>query len=523
MKIVIGASTDISQYVVDSSFTSNCTQTDHSFSFECHTTGVLIGQECRVYDKNDELLYGGIVYTTNIQYVNVGKVVNYVTVGSYVVRLQGRNIKINKVYDSIDDIVGTFSGILAEEGITLGTIDSAFIDCDTINYDAISIADLLDTLCNAGGCVWWITKNKVLNVMPQISYNSVDKVLSDKDTYLDKFNCFKLPVVTDDLNEYTNKIFIIGQEYAYITNVGSYTETAEVTKMSSRYGSGVYGKIENIRLAQTKTVLDKLAKEMYYRLDKSHKIEFDTFDRVDPGDYILVDLELAGINSYYIADTVELRMHGEKEIYHATLRKYTDGNNKTRKSNREIMNGLLRNNKDQKASTPDTFVKYKYTTNSGDYMITPTTPYYISSVKASFIRDNVQCRVFVKVRGNNVSAAKLKADLYIMQDYGDTTSEPVLVLSGWKPAATGPFNEVWFCDVDVNRGDYAFVVEVAVDSGQFDIPPKGAEVRFESIYLTDASSVPLEPWSKGVVDTVGGTISDYFNAIIANSYDSNDL
>jgi len=503
----------------------NNSQNDFSAMFMVINTPILIGTECKIYNEDDILIASGIVYVVEDDYINYNEVESTVTVDSYRIRLESRNVSINRSYDQVTDIVNSFSSLLLEEGITIGNISNVVVESDVIKHECISMAALLDAVAQNTGNIWWIDLNKVLHVQPSMPIITTTKILTDVKTEVNRLKFITFPIIKNDITQYANKLFIVGEEYGLLTPVGFYQNNSEIATMQSRYGSGVYGRVETGRYIQTSAKGNLVAKALLPRYYKERTITFSTNDLLEINTKLKVELNKIGIDEYFIVESVIATYVG-KTVYSVTLSRFvSDAEVMPKISNKEIMSKLLTTTKDTKSLTPDTFKREKSFSNPATYTITPSIPYYIVD-DFNITRDGFSTRIEVNINGLCVGAGKLHIRAWTSLFGSGGVYE--LRIDAYRNITAGRISENVYKDLSLGRGNYSVMFEIAYDSDDVVLDAgSGAVIRvssfclMEGIGLIPPEPIPPEPAPSSLYMVANGVLGSFnFNSIAGESVDT---
>jgi len=158
------------------------------------------------------------------------------------------------------------------EGMSLGTFDDG-TDLTNLNEAIISISKLYDTLAKASGFKWWVDDDKEINFTkePTITQAPYDLFQATGDAR--RLNDVRNPSNSPDLSNFRNKQFFVGKGQSGQVLFGSAEDSASVTEMATRYGSGVHGSIEYDSKVETYTEANEAAAALLQK----HKNEPNQF------------------------------------------------------------------------------------------------------------------------------------------------------------------------------------------------------------------------------------------------------
>jgi len=213
-------------------------------------------------------------------------------------------VVIEKYFDaflSVDSPIG--EGFIKgdiEEGINIPKKDDVF-----------SAMDLFNDLATASGLSWWITDTKVFNFKAKPTYTDITRKLTDdtdeiESPVIETFVSLNYPEYKEDLSKYRNKQFVIGVNYAGDPIIGQAQNDAEIARMSSYYGSGVYGNIiKNKNIRNINDANNAALAELAAYSDIPATLTFTTTNQIDVNQRLIVDLSKHGIvNEYYTVDKI---------------------------------------------------------------------------------------------------------------------------------------------------------------------------------------------------------------------------
>lgn len=208
---------------------------------------VYAGQYVKIF-INYELYFGGLIanITRSLNDESGGNIQTEVSCTGYNGIPARRTVMIDYAAadeygtDVVTDMVDSY---LYQEGIEQGTIDAGSLIENGWETRAINIADVLDTSAERSGYQWFIDKDM------QLQFYQDPAVITDADNDIDSssedFTDYRNVVVSDDIENYANKSFVLGGDDAYGTPVfvqqGDLAEQNAMQELCA--GSGVYGKL----------------------------------------------------------------------------------------------------------------------------------------------------------------------------------------------------------------------------------------------------------------------------------------
>lgn len=238
---------DRSSYIKVNSLSLNLRSEGKS---ECSFDGMLTdtylfnpGQLVRIYNSGTLKFTGVITNTTRKRESGVKTVQNISCMGLNNIP-QRRTVQVDYDADTTASIiVADMVEYLVQEGIVSGTINDGIVMADDWKSDCISIGEILDESAQKSGFQWFIDENFALQFYQEPT--AIAECTYSIGTA--SFTDYRDITVVDTIDNYVNKIFVIGGEDSHgdkiITINGSVTEQNNMQNIVA--GSGVYGNIHS--------------------------------------------------------------------------------------------------------------------------------------------------------------------------------------------------------------------------------------------------------------------------------------
>lgn len=238
---------DRSSYVKVDSLSLNLRSEGKS---ECSFDGILDdvyvfhpGQLVRVYNNNT-LKFTGVITNASRKRESGAKTIQGISCMGLNNVPQRRTIQIEYDSDTTSStIISDMVGYLVQEGITTGTIDDGVVFSEEWMNDCISIGEVLDECAKKSGYQWFIDENFELQFYQDKSVISWCTCTIGTSTFTD----YRDIKVDDTIDNYTNKVFVIGGEDSHGDKIivvnGSISEQNNMQDIVA--GSGVYGNIHS--------------------------------------------------------------------------------------------------------------------------------------------------------------------------------------------------------------------------------------------------------------------------------------
>jgi hypothetical protein len=308
------------------------------------------GDEIEVFEGTvgTTKLFGGIINGVSTQFLSpltddTPLIQIDVNSDGYGIIPQRRVVSVSYTNTNIRTIVLAMlsSSNLGAETVFVGTIapESQF---ESINYSAQfkTIAEVLDELAQASGCIWYIDNSRRLHFIPQPGIVNAPFALN---TYNGTFFDFHELSWSSSMDNYCNKVFVVGDNTSVA--IESESEIAERATEAEGQGTGVYGFViedSNVKSQFQGTVVANAHLRNY--AVRPIKLSFSTYTKgFQPGQRLQLQIvQMTGFNPippnlpniwYFLIEEVSM----ERES--ATVTKYSisatrrnNGNFSTQKS-----------------------------------------------------------------------------------------------------------------------------------------------------------------------------------------------
>ena len=279
------------------------------------------GQDLKVYDDSDNLIFGGCIRTCRTDRYDSGNS-DKTNVSSSLFsdgynHIAGRRAAVTSFTTSYaGNIVESLRAVTLNsstfnEGIGAGTIDDGAYYA-VFAKETASVKDLFDELADASGFKWYIDDSKDLQFTQESSTPDAAHELMSTGTFKD-FHDF---MVKNKLDDYRNRQVVVGDRDADTGAVVTWTaqSTAQIAiqqaiEGGSSYSSGVYENV--IRDTNIKTTLDAqtVAENALKQYGYPGEISFKSWSTDwQPSTKLKVKLPKYGIDSdiYYLIEEVTL-------------------------------------------------------------------------------------------------------------------------------------------------------------------------------------------------------------------------
>lgn len=275
---------------------------------------IKVGQEL-LFTVNGTLEFGGLIQSVSSTHWP-SYIVYSIDATAYEQITDRRTIQVDYNAVTAGSVVSQMVSIMADEGITAGTIDTGA----TISYvkNAVSIREVLNEMATASGYIWYINDNKELYFQADYQYTDGGSFPAD----------YALTNSDQTLKSYSNKVFVLGaKDEDGLQIIGSASDGAEQARMASLFGSGVYGIIIRSSATTSDAEADILAsRELSKRSYEHDGIRIQSRNRLEVGNYYLgVTVPEAFIsNQDYVIDEVRITGNsGSGYVYNARLVAYS--------------------------------------------------------------------------------------------------------------------------------------------------------------------------------------------------------
>lgn len=294
--------------------------------------------------------FGGIVQSAEFSYIGKNtapkcrlKARNY---GALLARRTlGGTITDKYCGDEVERIVDEFLSDTAvdptySEHFTKGIIyKGSYIENIAINGNSIKWH--WDKYAKASGYKYWITDDKEVYFAPFSEIETAewtDPGATTKEIYLKESGVISFPTydysdwynpkIKGNIANYSNKYFVNADQRNDELIIGQYEDSAEITRMSALYGSGVYGKAITENSITTQSDADKVAENFVKQWNRvPTTLEFITYeDNVDINTKFKAYLESIGIDAdtQFVCTKVLIYDDGCNLRYKVTSELYTD-------------------------------------------------------------------------------------------------------------------------------------------------------------------------------------------------------
>ncbi len=291
---------------------------------------VQVGQEL-VIKAGTVTLFGGLIQNVSRKYISPTETevsvyaTGYEQVcsrrtfgGTYTNKYAGEIIR-----GLLNSWLGTASPY--SEGFTEGHIENGLFLSSYV-MRAKNYRDVLDDLAEASGFKWWVDDDKRLFFKAEIDISDSGYIVSDT-AALNRLNDVRDLRVEESLAGYRNKQYVLGAvgETDYV--LGASENTAEIARMNTLYGSGVYGHVlVNKNLTsdlEAKLVADSLI-ATYARIPRS--LSFTTAQHLDTARTILFKVSSMNITSptKFLISEINITQRDKEVLYSCKCDYYDD-------------------------------------------------------------------------------------------------------------------------------------------------------------------------------------------------------